>query len=270
MDLMLQEEKKTIEDSAMLLDHISIENGVYKIDADSMHYRELNQLLRALDIKGAEKIEIHNVYGQRYIGTDLRTAMEIEIYGTPGNDLGVFMNGQKLVVHGNAQDCSGNTMNDGQIVIHGGAGDITGYGMRGGKIFVRDNVGYRTGIHMKEYMDKKPYLVVGGTAQDFLGEYMAGGILVVFGLNLKDGETHKARYVGTGMHNGTMYISGGITHLGKEVKVMEVNKSDLTLIQSLAKEFCGHFNFNIDEVMTRKFSKIVPVSHRPYGTVYAY
>ena len=252
------------------LSRIKVENGVYKIDTLDLYYRELNQLLRVLDRNGVEKIEIHNVYGQRYIGTDLERSMSINIYGTPGNDMGAFMNGQKLTVHGNAQDCSGNTMNDGQIVIHGHAGDITGYGMRGGKIFIRDDVGYRTGIHMKEYLSKKPFMVVGGTARDFLGEYMAGGVLLVLGLNLKAGEKHQARYVGTGMHNGIMYVSGEITHFGKEVKVMETNKSDLSLIQSLAKEFCDHFNFHIDEVMAREFSKIVPVSHRPYGTVYAY
>lgn len=246
------------------------ENNTIKIDAMGIHYRDLNKLLRILDKAGAEKVEIHNVYGQRYIGTDLRNDLNIEIFGTPGNDLGAFMDGQTLTVHGNAQDCTGNTMNEGRIVIHGRAGDITGYGMRGGKIFVKDDIGYRSGIHMKEYMGKKPYVVVGGTAQDFLGEYMAGGVLLVLGLTLKDGEKHKAKFVGTGMHGGVIYISGEVTNLGKEVKVIEVNNNDLTVIKGLVKEYCINFNENIDNVMERKYLKIVPVSHRPYGTVYAY
>ena len=50
----------------------------------------------------------------------------IEIYGTPGNDLGAFMSGPTVIVHGNAQDGCGNTMNEGQIIIHGHAGDVTG------------------------------------------------------------------------------------------------------------------------------------------------
>jgi glutamate synthase domain-containing protein 3 len=264
------EEKMTAEISAKFLSHVTVENGVWKINADGMHYRELNHVLRALDHNDAEKIEINNVYGQRYIGTDLEKNLKIDIFGTPGNDLGAFMDGQSVVVHGSAQDCCGNTMNDGQIVVHGHAGDITGYGMRGGKIFIRDDVGYRTGIHMKEFLSRKPYLVVGGTAQDFLGEYMAGGVLVVLGLNLKVEERHKARFVGTGMHGGIMYVRGDVTHLGKEVKVIDVNNSDLMLIQSLVKEFCGYFNTDFDEIMNRKFLKIVPFSHRPYGSVYAY
>ena len=102
------------------------------------------------------------------------------------------MNGPKLVVHGNAQDGCGNTMNEGQIIIHGHAGDVTGNSMRGGKIFVRDYVGYRVGIHMKEYQKKIPQIVIGHTAGDFLAEYMAGGVMVILGLNLKEGEKCKA------------------------------------------------------------------------------
>jgi glutamate synthase domain-containing protein 3 len=163
-------------------------------------------------------------------------------------------------------------MNDGKIVVHGHAGDITGYAARGGKIFIRGNVGYRTGIHMKEYMSKKPYLVVGGTAQDFLGEYMAGGVLLVLGLTLKADEPCRARFVGTGMHGGVLYMRGEIPerHLGKEVKVAEANKGDLSLIQSLVNEFCGYFNAGFNEIMSGHFLKIVPFSHRPYGRIYAY
>lgn len=249
---------------------LTLEKDVCKIDALGMHYRDLNRLLKALDNAGAKKIEIRNVYGQRYIGTHLQNSLSIDVFGTPGNDLAAFMDGQKITVRGNAQDCTGNTMNEGQIVIHGRAGDITGYGMRGGKIFIRDDIGYRSGIHMKEYMGKKPYVVVGGTAQDFLGEYMAGGVLLVLGLTLKTEEHHKAKFVGTGMHGGVIYISGEVANVGKEVKVMDVNNNDLTAIQSLVREYCSHFDVNVDEVMERKYSKIVPISHRPYGTVYAY
>ena len=265
-----QQPKVMAEIRADFLLRLHVEKNVWKINAQDLHYQELNTLLRELDRKGAEKVEINNVYGQRYIGTDLKTKMKIDIYGTPGNDLAAFMDGPSIEVHGNAQDCTGNTMNDGEIVIHGRAGDITGYGMRGGKIFIRDDVGTRVGIHMKEYMQFKPYMVVGGTAQDFLGEYMAGGVLVVLGLTLKEGEGHKSRFVGTGMHAGIIYIRGEVTNLGKEVKIMPVNKTDLKTIESLVKEYCSHFNADPDKIMAGKFNKIVPYSHRPYGRIYAY
>ena len=152
---MLQQQK--IEIDQKYLSCIKREDKLIKVDAEGMYYKDLNALLRqAISSNGIEKIEIQNVCGQRYIGTDLDTTAQIDIYGTPGNDLGAFMNGPKLVVHGNAQDGCGNTMNDGQIIIHGHAGDVTGNSMRGGKIFVRDYVGYRVGIHMKQYQKKIP------------------------------------------------------------------------------------------------------------------
>ena len=156
-------------------------NQTLQIDASGLYYKELNTQLREAVKAGTAQIELRNVFGQRYIGTDLHRPVEISIHGTPGNDLGAFMGGPTIVVHGNAQDGCGNTMNDGEIVVHGRAGDIAGLSARGGRIFIRDGVGYRVGIHMKEYAGKRPSLVVGGTAQDFLGEYMGGGVLAVLG-----------------------------------------------------------------------------------------
>lgn len=86
-------------------------NSVVKIDAQNLLTRELNLKLRAAASNGTQRIELRNVYGQRYIGTDLNKSVEIDIFGTPGNDLGAFMDGPKITVHGNAQDGCGNTIN---------------------------------------------------------------------------------------------------------------------------------------------------------------
>ncbi|HID18060.1 TPA: hypothetical protein EYP27_00795, partial [Candidatus Bathyarchaeota archaeon] len=126
---------------------------------------------------------LKNVNGQRCIGGGIRAKVKIIVEGVPGNDLAAFMDGPTIIVKSNAQDCVGNTMNDGKVVVHGNAGDALGYGMRGGRLFIKGDVGYRVGIHMKAYMDKNPVLIAGGFARDFLGEYMAGGFLIVLGLN---------------------------------------------------------------------------------------
>ncbi|MDP2727491.1 MAG: hypothetical protein Q8P59_08085 [Dehalococcoidia bacterium] len=248
------------------------DNDVVRIDAMGVHYRDLNARLRELVAAGTQRIELHNVYGQRYIGTNLRSQLQIDIYGTPGNDLGAFMDGPRIIVHGNAQDGCGNTMNNGEIIVHGHAGDITGFAMRGGKIFVREDVGYRVGIHMKEYQEKKPILVIGGTAQDFLGEYMAGGILVVLGLNLGPDEYHKANFIGTGMHAGVIYLRGQVQshQWGKEVGVLEPNAQDMETIAHLVGEFAGHFGNDGEEILRAPFLKLVPLHLRPYGRLYAY
>jgi glutamate synthase domain-containing protein 3 len=248
------------------------EDSVVKVNAGGLHYRELNIRLRDTVTNGVKKVELYNVHGQRYIGTDLDRPLEIEIFGTPGNDLGAFMNGPRITVHGNAQDGCGNTMNEGEIVIHGHAGDILGLSARGGKIFVREDVGYRAGIHMKEYQDKQPVLVIGGTAQDFLGEYMAGGVLILLGLNIKDGGYHKARFIGTGMHGGVIYLRGNINdyQLGKEVGVADPDEGDLRVLRQFVGEFAGHFGYDTETLLDGKFSKLYPRWLRPYGRLYAY
>jgi glutamate synthase domain-containing protein 3 len=245
---------------------------VVTIDARGMSYRELNARLRQVTSNGTRKIELQNVYGQRYIGTDLGRPIEIEIFGTPGNDLGAFMDGPRIIAHGNAQDGCGNTMNGGEIVVHGHAGDILGLSARGGKIFVREDVGYRAGIHMKEYQGKKPTLVIGGTAQDFLGEYMAGGILVLLGLNLEKGEQYKTNFIGTGMHGGVIYMRGKVQEfqLGKEVGVAALDENDYLSLRELIGEFASHFDYNAEEILKYNFSKLFPLYLRPYGRLYAY
>lgn len=247
-------------------------NSVVKIDASGVYYRELNAQLKDIASSGAQMIELHNVHGQRYIGTSLNKPVEIDIFGTPGNDLGAFMDGPKITVHGNAQDGCGNTMNNGEIIIHGHAGDIIGLSARGGRIFVREEVGYRAGIHMKEYQDKKPVLVIGGTAQDFLGEYMAGGILILLGLNLNEGEHHKANFIGTGMHGGVIYLKGSIEsyQLGKEVGVAELETEDHRILKELIGEFADYFNYDTEEILKHQFTKLCPLWKRPYGRLYTY
>jgi glutamate synthase domain-containing protein 3 len=248
------------------------ENSVVKIDAAGVYYRELNARLRDIVSNGSRKIELYSVYGQRYIGTDLDKPVEIEIFGTPGNDLGAFMDGLRITVHGNVQDGCGNTMNEGEIIVHGHAGDIIGLSARGGKIFVREDVGYRAGIHMKEYQGKKPVLVIGGTAQDFLGEYMAGGILILLGLNLGEGEPHKARFIGTGMHGGVIYLRGNVKEhqLGKEVGVAELEEADYQVLHQFVGEFAAHFGYETKVILEHKFLKLFPRWLRPYGRLYAY
>ena len=251
---------------------MTADNQGTRIDARGLRYRELNARLREAVLNGTHKIELHSVYGQRYIGTNLYKPIEVEIFGTPGNDLGAFMDGPRIIVHGNAQDGCGNTMNSGEIIVHGHAGDILGLSARGGKIFVRDDVGYRAGIHMKEYKDQNPVVVIGGTAQDFLGEYMAGGILILLGLNLGEGECHKAKFIGTGMHGGVIYIRGNVEEyqLGKEVGTTPLEEKDYQLLQQFAGEFAVHFGYEAKEILKYKFIKLFPRWLRPYGRLYAY
>ena len=239
------------------------------IDATGVYYRDLNARIREAVEQGFERIELHNVAGQRYLGTNLRQPVEIVIHGTPGNDLAAFADALRITVYGNAQDGCGNTMNGGEIVVHGRAGDILGYSLRGGRIFIRGDVGYRAAIHMKEYGDQKPAIVVGGSAQHFVGEYMAGGTLVLLDL---EGNGHQAEFIGTGMHGGVIYVRGRLERrqLGREVGVDDPTEEDLANLKALLADYAERFRLNLDDIMSQPFLKLYPQSLRPYGRLYAY
>lgn len=246
-----------------------------EVDATNLETRELNDRLRDLMLSGVEKVVLRNVCGQRYIGTRLYTPehrkMDIEIYGTPGNDLAAFLFGHNIRVHANAQDGVGNTMDHGEVVVEGRAGDVLGFSMRGGKIFVRDGVGYRTALHMKEYEDKKPVVVIGGTSQDFLGEYMAGGIVILLGLG---GKPHKGNFLGTGMHGGVIYLRGTVdkTQVGSQVDISPLNDADREIVDHYVSEFVQRFpdlGIGKEEILKGEFIRLSAKSKRPYVKLYA-
>ena len=253
-----------------------IGKSLFEIDAKGLPYVDLNAKVRAAAASGAKKIILQNVCGQRYIGTRVYPygPVEIEVYGTPGNDLGAFIDGHHITVYGNAQDGTGNTMNSGEIVVHGRAGDILGMSMRGGEIYVRDSVGYRVGIHMKEFGSKCPVLVIGGTAQDFLGEYAAGGIVILLGLHQDStSPEHKMNFVGTGMHGGTLYIRGELRpqQLGKQVTISEVDEQDQQTLDRYISKYAAHFNLPKKQLAdSGNFKKIQPTTKRPYGHLYTH
>ncbi len=239
------------------------------IDASDTYFKTLNDVVfDALDTE--DEVTLTNVKGQRYIGTGMNAGKSIVIEGTPGNDLACYMNGGKITVKGNGQDAVGNTMNGGEIVIYGHSGDTLGYGMRAGKIFVETNIGYRGGIHMKEFNEYKPSIVIGGRAGAYLGEYMAGGVILLLGLRLKVGRTIIGHYCATGMHGGVIYIRGDVPEdrISNGIVTEPADDDDMQTISELAKEYCERFGEDYDEVMSEKFIRLKPASSRPYKNMY--
>lgn len=242
-----------------------------EINASGLYYRELNQKIRDAVNGGEKDITVKNVNGQYYMGDGLRGKATITIEGVPGNDLAAFMDGPTLVIKANAQDNISNTMNTGKVVIHGNAGDVLGYGMRGGKLHILGDVGYRVGIHMKGVKKQAPTIIVGGTAGDFFGEYMAGGVLILLGLN-NDGRPIVGDYLGTGMHGGVIYVRGEVDkkNCGAEVGILDLDDEDRKVLKDSLTEYCKDMGLNLDEIMKKGFKKLIPVSLRPYGNLYAY
>lgn len=241
-----------------------------RIDARGMHYTLLNRAIREAVGSGARRIAIDNVMGQRFIADGLRGEIEITIHGVPGGDLGMFMSGPTCIVHGNCEHAPGNTMDAGTIAIHGSAGDAVAHSMRGGMIFVRDSIGYRGGIHMKEYRRKRPVLVVGGSARAFLGEYMAGGLILVLGQGCPAPATERG--IGSGIHGGTIIIRGDVPDhcLGVGARKEELSRDQREEIAPLIERFAAFFGIDPSPFLNARYTAITPASARPFANKYTW
>ncbi len=234
------------------------------INADNMDHRSLNEQIRM----AGEQCMVTGCCGQRFIAAGM-SDKDITINGIPGNALGSYLNGGRINVMGNAQDAVGDTMNDGMIVIHGNIGDAAGYAMRGGKIYVRGNAGYRAGIHVKAYKDKVPLMIIGGKTGSFLGEYQAGGVIVVLNLD-KPEEKCVGFFPCTGMHGGKMFLRSDCKDVvfPKQVKVRKADEDDLIELKSLLGEYCSIFNLDENEVLSSCFTVVTPDSENQYRQMY--
>lgn len=233
------------------------------IDATNLKFDTLNNQIR----NSNEDVEIINCLGQRFIGAGISNK-NLMIRGTPGNALGAYLNEASIEVFGNVQDAVGDTMNDGQIVVHGTIGDAAGYAMRGGKIFVKGNAGYRAGIHMKAYKEKIPVLVIGGTTGSFLGEYQAGGVIIVLGIDAK--KSIVGNFPCTGMHGGKVLLRSTCDKISfpKNVHTKSATKEDLDEVVSHIKEFCKCFGYDENEIINDNWTIVSPNSNNPYKQMY--
>ena len=234
------------------------------IDATDLDYRALNEQLRSADAD----IELTGCCGQRFIAAGF-SDHSISICGVPGNALGAYLNGAEITVHANAQDAVGDTMNNGKIYVHGSIGDAAGYAMRGGEMYIRGNAGYRAGIHMKAYKERKPVIVIGGRAGSFLGEYQAGGLIIVLGLN-----NYKKPIVGnfpcTGMHGGKMILRGSAEGIKfpSQTTTRSASPEDIEEIKPFVDRFCNLFGYNTGDMLSGEYTVVTPDSKNPYKQMY--
>ena len=241
-----------------------------EIDAKDIHYTPLNQQIRKTVNEGAKEITIRNIMGQRFIADGLKGDVSLILHGVAGGDLGMFMSGPDITLYGNADHAPGNTMDAGTIAIHGSAGDAVAHSMRGGKVFVRDTIGYRGGIHMKQYLDKRPVLVIGGSARSFLGEYMAGGLILV--LRRTPDAMNDERGIGSGIHGGEIFIRGEIDDncVGVGTKKDPCSSDEIARITPLIHEFAEKFGVDPAPFLKSDYTRISPASARPFANKYTW
>ena len=157
-------------------------------------------------------------------------------------------------------------MNDGRIVIHGRCGDAAGYGMRGGRMLVRDDCGWRVGVHMKQFEKKRPVIVIGGDAGSFLGEYLAGGIIVLLG--------RPGPYLACGMHGGIIYLRHAVPEDEVQHGLVQepVDEADRSLLADLLGDYDRCFSRDLGrgiDAAVRGFVRLRPLTSRPYAALYS-
>ncbi len=234
------------------------------IGAKGLSHREINDKLRASD----GGITLRDCLGQRFICAGM-SGVSVTVEGVPGNALGAYLNGAEITVNGNAQDAVGDTMNDGKIVICGSVGDAVGYAMRGGSIYVKGDAGYRAGIHMKAYEEKVPVMVIGGRAGSFLGEYQAGGVIVVLGLP-ENGKRIVGDFPCTGMHGGKLILRSDCRDIAfpDQVTARPASEEDRAEIALYVREYCRLFGGDEEELTDHPFTVVTPDSKNPYKQLY--
>ncbi len=237
-----------------------------KLTVNHMSFKQLNSLIRE---SSDNVFELDDVHGQRFIAAGMKNK-KITIKGIPGNALGACLDlGSRIYVKNDCQDATGDTMNEGEIIICGNCGDTAGYSMRGGKLFIKESAGYRAGIHMKAYKNEKPSIIIGDTAGSFLGEYLAGGTIVVLGLN-QNGKCPVGNFCGTGMHGGQIILRTDElpNDLPKQVVTRKAKKEDLESIKEIINQFCDEFSFDKNTIYNANFYILEPNSTIPYRQHY--
>ena len=234
------------------------------IEARELSFSQLNETIR----RAGKECRICACQGQRFIAAGM-SGKTLVIDGVPGNALGAYLGGGSITVNGNAQDAVGDTMNAGRIIVHGSIGDAAGYAMRGGELYVAGNAGYRAGIHMKAYGDKLPVMVIGGRAGSFLGEYQAGGIIIVLGLT--DGSRPiVSNFPCTGMHGGKLFLRSDCRDIlfPGQVVARPAVQDELREIEPYLHTFCRLFGGRCDALLRHPFTVVTPNSSDPYRQLY--
>ena len=223
-----------------------------------------------IDSEEKDKKTVHGCLGERYLGCGMNSGT-LHLEGTPGNALGAYLDGGSIFVDGNVQDAAADTMNDGLIAVRGSAGDALAYGMRGGRVYILNDAGYRAGVHMKAYGSKKSLLIIGGRTGSFLGEYLAGGIIIVLGLG-NEKEEITGYFCGNGMYAGTIYLrcdKSPVNLSDKLITRVVGNEEKEEVLSPLIRDFARTFSISDEECLSGSFLAIEADKSKTYSQLYA-
>nr|MBL0714433.1 pyridine nucleotide-disulfide oxidoreductase [Desulfobacterales bacterium] len=160
-------------------------------DGERIESRVLEEKIQEAVASGEHNLKIlalgqHGIGGRLWKAGD--TKVHVRVEGAPGQRISSmgFAN-TTIEVHGPASDDTGWLNAGAEIIVHGHAGNGTANAMAQGTVRVAGNIGAR-GMTMTKSNPRfrPPELWVLGSVGDYFGEFMAGGIAVICGV---DGQT---------------------------------------------------------------------------------
>jgi NADPH-dependent glutamate synthase beta subunit-like oxidoreductase/glutamate synthase domain-containing protein 3/NAD-dependent dihydropyrimidine dehydrogenase PreA subunit len=182
-------------------------------DGERVRSRVLEEEIQAAVAAGRRRIEVE-AFGQHGIGGRLwRAGAEpvfVRITGHAGQRVGAmgFPN-TAIELLGPASDDLGWLNAGAEIVVHGHAGNGAANAMAQGRIYVGGNIGAR-GMTMTKHNPRfaPPELWVLGSAGDYFGEFMAGGVAVVCGHDAQTPDNVLGYRPLVGMVGGKVFLRG--------------------------------------------------------------
>lgn len=205
--------------------------------------RVLEEIIHQQIRSGNRNLEIE-AFGQHGIGGRLWDAgtdpVNIRVIGYSGQRAGSLGNANTCIeIMGPASDDLGWLNAGAQIVVHGHASNGVMNGAAQGRVFVGGSIGAR-GMTMTKHNPRfdPPELWVLGTAGDYFGEFMAGGIAVVCGY----GSQPKAPVLGyrplVGMVGGRVFVRGSAAGFSeKDAKQVPLSDVDWQWLESRLSSF---------------------------------
>ncbi len=210
--------------------------------------RVLEEIIHRHIRSGQHNLEIE-AFGQHGIGGRLWTAgtdkTNIRIIGHSGQRAGSLGHtNTRIEIMGPASDDIGWLNAGAEIIVHGNASNGAMNGAAQGRVYIGGNIGAR-GMTMTKRNPRfePPELWVLGSAGDYFGEFMAGGIAVICGLNA----TEKEKVLGyrplVGMVGGRVFVRGNAEGFSqKDAKQVTLEEEDWEWLTANLKIFLGKIN----------------------------
>jgi NADPH-dependent glutamate synthase beta subunit-like oxidoreductase/glutamate synthase domain-containing protein 3/NAD-dependent dihydropyrimidine dehydrogenase PreA subunit len=217
-----------------------------KVNDHRIESRVLEEQIQTAVAQGHTRL-IVEAFGQHGIGGRLwsagQTPVRIQITGPAGQRIGSmgFAN-THVDILGPCSDDVGWLNAGATIVVHGNAANGVANGMAQGKVYVAGNIGAR-GMTMTKHNPRfdPPELWVLGSAGDYFGEFMAGGIAVICGHKPQNADNVLGYRPLVGMVGGKVFFRG--PHQGfsqSDAKPVPIDDADWLWLSNGLKHYLRH------------------------------